>query len=129
MPKNHKTSPNNTKHNKPNKGNRTKAIILSVVVGLFLLYDLSGVGGNIQFYATWAFCGQKPVRVYESGLFNVNTPSYVYPPSFTLEPRLSIQYYCSPIEAERAGYSAISEKYEFPHLKAAGKEPSGLKSF
>lgn len=106
---------------------RIKVIVVSILVGLFLLYDLSGIGGNIQFYTTWVFCGQKPVRIYESGFFNANTPSYAYTPSLTLRPRLSNQYYCSPIDAERAGYSVSSEKRDLPHLKATGeKDPSPI---
>ena len=105
---------------------RVRTIILSVVVGLFLIYDLSGFGGNMQFYTTWVFCGQKPVRTYESGLFNADTPRYVYPPSFTLKPRMANWYYCSPLDAERAGYSASIEQYEFPHLRAAGEFGRGI---
>ena len=37
MQKNHKTSPNNTKHNKPNKGDRTKTIIVPI--------ELAGISG------------------------------------------------------------------------------------
>ena len=35
--------------------------------------------------------------------------------------RYVIDYKCSPLEAERAGYSANPEVYEMPHLDAIGE--------
>ena len=118
MPKDHKTNPKNTKQKNSNKSYKTKTIILLVLVGLFLIYDLSGVGGNIRFYAKWVACGQKPVR---QGIMMAGfTPYYEESPTFSIL-RLSTPLFCSPIDAEQAGYSANSEKYEFPHLKDTGE--------
>lgn len=45
---------------------------------------------------------------------------YAFAPTFSLI-RLSPEYFCTPLEAEQAGYSASPHQYEFPHLKAQDK--------
>ena len=118
MSKNIQKTAKRAKKGKDDSRHRVRTIILSVVIGLFLVYDLSGIGGNIRFYTKWITCGQKPVR---SGIMFVGlVPHYEESPVFSMM-CLSPPLFCSPIDAERAGYSANIERYEFPHLKAAGE--------
>ena len=42
---------------------------------------------------------------------------HYYNPQAVSLMRGSPDYFCTPIEAERAGYSANLDRYEFPHLK------------
>lgn len=51
---------------------------------------------------------------------NVGTPYYFEPSSFDVFPG-KYDYYCSPIEAERAGYSASKDERSFPNLEKAGE--------
>lgn len=93
-------------------------ILISVIVLLLLilLFDLSPFGGNIRFYAKWAECGQKPISSDVSWYFEPSIPSYVTSPTFSLM-RMSPVYFCTPLEAEQADYSANPTEYYFPHLK------------
>lgn len=106
-----------------------KKYIVGVVVVLFfawLIFDLSGFGDNIRFYRKWVECGIKPVSTKGSGFMNAGAKHYYESPA--IEPmRASIDYFCTPIEAERAGYSANPKRYEFPHLDAAGEQNPFLK--
>ena len=95
-------------------------IVLVIIIG-FLAFDLSGFGGNIRFYTKWVECGQKPVGTRGSGLFNTGAIHYVEPPSWALS-RPYMGYFCTPLEAEQAGYSANPDTYEFPHIKQAREE-------
>lgn len=126
MPKNHKSTTKHAENNNAGTSHRIKTIIVSILVGLFLIYDLSGIGGNIRFYTKWAVCGQKPVR---QGLMIAGSiPHYEGSPTFSLL-RLAPPLFCSPVDAERAGYSAIDGSYEFPHLEALGEEWPSLKGY
>lgn len=88
------------------------------IIGLILLYDLVPLGGNIRFYSKWLECGQKPVGTNLEWNFGGGTPpNYGVPPTFSLM-RLSPDYFCTPLEAEQAGFSASSSRYEFPNLKS-----------
>ena len=87
-------------------------IIIAAVMSVLILFDLSPFGGSARFYSKWNECGQKPVELMakpglawynESASFSVFRPGY-------------IDYVCTPLQAEQAGYSANSQTYEFPHL-------------
>ena len=84
------------------------------------IYDLSAFGGNIQFYSKWAECGQKPVAIAGSGYFNSGAVHYYNPSDITLS-RHSPEYFCTPLEAEQAGYSSSPDRYEFPNLDKSKK--------
>lgn len=109
-----------------------KAIILAVfsIVILWLVFDISGIGGNIRFYSKWIECGQKPVVAgITFGSFGPSYGPQYYktPPNFSLV-RLSPEQFCTPIEAERAGFSANKNSWDFPHLNAAGEKNPYLRS-
>ncbi len=100
------------------------------LVGLFLLFDLSGLGGNIRFYSKWIECGQKPVGIDLQGTVEGDVGYYGEPPTFKLI-RLSPTYFCTAFDAEKHGYSAKRESYEFPVLEKAGalcRKPNEPKS-
>lgn len=90
-------------------------IVVSLILLIFL-YDLSPLGGNIRFYSKWLECGQRPVATAGSGFLNAGAPHY-YSPQIVSLMRGSPEYFCTPLEAEKAGYSANPDRYEFPHLK------------
>ena len=94
-------------------------IITAVIFLGWLAFDLSGFGGNIKFYNKWIECGQKPVETNPDFMYR-SVPYYGMGPTFSLI-RLSPEYFCTPLEAEQAGYSASPHQYEFPHLKAQDK--------
>ena len=88
-------------------------IIFASLLTVALLIDITPFGGNIRFYAKWIECGQKPVA---EDNFLSRVPSYKEPDSF-LPMRLSQpDYYCTPLEAEKAGLSADSQRHYYPHL-------------
>ena len=97
---------------KTNPTTKKRLIIgLSVLLALILL-DLSPFGGNIRFYTTWVNCGGKPVQLQSWG----GMAWYEESPTFT--PFLRNQsWLCSPLEAEKHGYSANPNYYEAPELK------------
>ena len=96
-----------------------KLVIVSVIIIGFLAFDLSGLGGNIRFYAKWVECGNKPLA---SGMIiEGRVPHYEQAPNFN-SVRFSPDYFCTPLEAEQAGYSANPDTYEFPHIKQAREE-------
>lgn len=89
--------------------------LTAVVLLLMALYDLSIVGGNnIRLYAKWANCGRWPVETV--GNLAGEVPSYRYAKAAGLLLRGGVKYYCTPLEAEKAGYSASPNQYEFPNL-------------
>lgn len=94
-----------------------------IVVGMLLLivgvYDLC-VADNTRFYTNWVRCGERPVGARSRGLFGVGAPHYINQPLLSGF-RDVTDYYCTPLEAERAGYSANPEVFDYPHLKAIGE--------
>lgn len=103
---------------KPTK-NKSVLIGLSLIV-LFFAYDLSGVGGNYNFYTSWGRCGQVPVL---PGSTVAGGPKYYEAAAIFNPMRLYAgQYFCSPRDAELAGYSASSRSYEYPHLSDTERE-------
>ena len=102
---------------KANKWKTKKWIVVVVaVLGLLVVFDLSPFGGNVHFYTSWASCGQKPVATAGSGYLNSGAIHY-YEPSWLPGLHPTIEYFCTPIEAEQAGYSASPDQYEFPNLQ------------
>lgn len=95
------------------KRNQIAAI---AIVAVIILFDLSPFGGNIRFYLKWLECGARPVQVASWAGF----AWYEESPLFNF-PRTQV-WYCTPLEAERAGYSASKHSREFPHLKEKGIE-------
>lgn len=98
---------------------KTKKDVLIAIFGalvILLLLDLSPLGGNIVFYARWVSCGSRPVATrLGGGIASPGVPNYVYAPNFGFVRSLT-PYFCSETEAEHAGYSARSDRYDFPHL-------------
>lgn len=93
---------------------------LSLALVVVVLWDLTPIGGTIAFYRKWSSCGQKPVVSVSSGFMNAGTAHYKVPPNINIFPGAQ-DYFCTPIEAERAGYSAEEHSYVFPNLKKAGE--------
>ena len=97
---------------------KKKVLIIICIVAAWLVFDLSGFGGNIRFYAKWIECGQKPVITNpESDFGGGSVQDYAAAPTFRLI-RMKPYQYCTPLEAEQAGYSANPNYYESPHLKS-----------
>lgn len=109
--------------NEKNKVRKTKKIILGVILVTVILVvlDFTPFGGTIKYYSTWIDCRRRPVVTEGSGYFNAHAPSYRDPGNIEIYPG-DQKYYCTPLEAERDGYSASRDSYEFPHMKAAGEE-------
>lgn len=113
-----------TTYTSKEKRKRAKLFLLSVAVGmltLFLTIDLSGVGGNIRFYSKWIECGQKPVVTNPTPRFAGSIFYYDEAPIIQLL-RLSPIYYCTPLQAEVAGYSASDRDRTYPHVAAASQQ-------
>ena len=109
-------NPKNTKHKR-----LSKKILKYILVCLLILmsYDVV-MGGNIRFYGKWISCGQKPLTGKGSGYMNVGAPHYIESPTIDAL-RSYPDLFCTPIEAERAKYSADPNRYDFPYLREAGE--------
>lgn len=99
------------------KANGKKDILIAIggVFLVLILLDLTPLGGNIVATYNLVKCGGTAYRT-PAFAYGAQVPSYE-----KLEPRLSFfqgypKYFCTPEQAERAGYSADPKKYEFPHL-------------
>lgn len=112
-----------TKKDKPKKQfltsrSTTKQKLLLLSIGaLLLVNDLFLFGGNIRFYAKWVECGKMPVAATLSGgeVVGFGVPNYYDAQALDLF-RGQPEYFCTPLQAERAGYSATSSGYEFKYL-------------
>ena len=89
---------------KPIASKRTKVLVAVGVLVAWFIFDISGFGGNIRFYSKWAECEAKPLVPRGSGFMNSRGLTYSDAPDFSLM-RLSPTYFCTPDEAEQAGYS------------------------
>ena len=96
------------------KNKKYLVIVMIFILGLFVI-DLTGVGGNIYFYANWLKCGGVPY-VSGSTLGGGRIPNYVKADIFNPLRLNTGPYFCTQRDAEKAGYSADSKGYEFPHL-------------
>lgn len=103
------------------QGPSRKQLVLCVVIvliSMFLFMEMVGWSGQIQFYSKWIECGQKPLRAKGSGYFNAGAVHYVETPAINLWMPAG-KYFCTPLEAEQAGYSANPDVYDFPHIEEA----------
>ena len=108
---------NKTSKVKKDEQRRAHLIVtaVTIMVAFLVAFELSPFGGNAPFYAKWIECGQKPVATAVSGYLNSGAVHYYEPSSFPgLHP--TIDYFCTPLEAELAGYSANPNTYEFPNI-------------
>lgn len=99
------------------RSTRRKIIIFTaIVLAALVVFDLSPFGGNVRFYATWISCGQKPVAA--GGELSLGSKLLYYKEPIAFQPIRFLQpeYFCTPLEAEQAGYSANPDSYEYPHL-------------
>lgn len=89
---------------------------VAIFIGLFTVvaYDL-WIGGNIQYYSKWIACGQKPVVTAALAGGGVNY--YKETDAISFLRGANKAYFCTPLEAEKAGYSANQDTYVFPHLR------------
>ncbi|HMQ95651.1 MAG TPA: hypothetical protein PKD19_00345 [Candidatus Saccharibacteria bacterium] len=92
---------------KHEKGCKAFLVTLGIV---WLITDLIGIGGNIRFYAKWIECGRKPVV---SAYVFKKTPHYIENTPILPTIRLLPDQFCSPKEAELAGYSVNESGYDF----------------
>ena len=101
-----------------NKNNLLRNIIIytALFIGVIILFDLTPFGGTIRYYAKWTSCGAQPYQVRGSGYFNDDTPSYYLPPRVNIFPT-SRTLFCTAYDAEKHGFSANPEKYDFPVLR------------
>ena len=97
---------------------KRRSLIIGLIFGIMLMFsciELSPFGGQVEFYSKWMSCGQKPVR--EPAHFD-NMKYYEESPNIDLFRLRPQAYFCTPLEAEKAGYSANQNSYEFPNLRA-----------
>lgn len=89
-----------------------------VFVAMLVVFELSPFGGNVRFYAKWIECGQKPIASDVSMGFGAKVKNYTTPSAFQPLRFGQPSYFCTPLEAEIAGYSANPSRYEFPNINA-----------
>jgi hypothetical protein len=94
-------------------------LIVGAVLLVLILIDLSPLGGNIRFYSKWIECGQRPLITQSWAGVAWYEQDVVFQPILRGD-----KWFCTPLEAERAGYSANKDEYDFPHLRAAGEAPT-----
>lgn len=95
-----------------NKSNGWKVLVGALVA--LILIDLTPLGGNTVVYVKMIECGLNvPLRSGTAVLGEV--PYYTSTPLFGVL-RGQPKYFCTAEQAELAGYSARSDKYEYPHL-------------
>lgn len=92
--------------------------LVAVLLLAAVFYDLSTVGGgnNLRLYVKWATCGSWPVE--SVGRVAGEVSSYQSAQGFAIAFRGGAEYFCTPLEAEKAGYSASSHQDQFPNLRA-----------
>lgn len=104
-----------------NHKKKNMAIIVTIIFSMSLFDIFSPFGGNIRFYAKWHECGSKPVSERVALSFGATPESYEDSQTIAAY-RMQARYFCTPLEAEKAGYSANPDRMEFPNLD---KEKSG----
>lgn len=109
------------KHKTHTRTGQHKAHLILVTVAMLasavIIFELSPIGGNIRFYTAWFQCGQKPLATAGAGNSDSGAKYYFEPTSFP-GAHNSMEYFCTPLEAEVAGYSANPDRYEFPQINA-----------
>lgn len=94
------------------KDKKTLGVIVVVILVCAILFDLSPFGGNLRFYAKWTECGRKPLEAM--GGFGTGIPWYKEPSVYA--PVRGQVLFCTPGEAERAGYSSDSSRWQQNNL-------------
>lgn len=94
---------------------RTTGLI--VVLAVVLLFDvITPFGGQLRFYAKWIECGGRPYAT-AGWIWNTAGISHYEPaPTFMVDRGGFNPYFCTPKEAELAGYSASEYQYDYPNL-------------
>lgn len=97
---------------KVKKRNKIAVLVICVgVVAILVINDLFFFGGNIRFYTKWIECGSKP-------LVGAGKPGIKwYEESSTFDLVRGQTWFCTPLEAEQAGYSANEYSWDRPHLR------------
>lgn len=95
---------------------RDRLISISFIVIALLLLDQTMLGGNTRFYTKWVKCGHQPVQTQAMPGIAWYEKTNPYPATLR-----NTSLYCTPIEAERAGYSASQNNWDFPNLVKAGE--------
>lgn len=104
----------NSKRHFPKGFWKRLAVVVGVPVGAVFVLAFSPIGHNTEFYVKWLSCGQQPLQARGK----IASPLVWYEPSPMIQVfRPSSTYFCTPLEAEQAGYSASPDRYDFPHLK------------
>lgn len=93
--------------------NKTKLRVAGIIVAVVILFDLTPLGGNITTYSWWLRCGGRPLQSGPTAFYDV--PYYIPTPVFKIF-RGTPKYFCTVIQAEKAGYSASRDSFNFPHL-------------
>lgn len=99
---------------------KAMAILAITLLVTFALAEVVGWSGQTQFYGKWVECGQKPLRAKGSGPMNAGAIHYVEMPPFNVWIPAG-KYFCTPLEAEQAGYSASPDTYTFPHIEESSR--------
>ncbi len=90
--------------------------LIVLIVLVTILDILTPYGGQLRFYAKWVECGGRPYAT--AGLiWNTAGVSHYEPsPTFMIDRGGNNPYFCTPREAELAGFSASEHQYSFPNL-------------
>lgn len=103
--------------NKTILGNLNKnrwLVPLIVVLAIFTVIGISPFGSPIVRMVKSIQCGRNPVETSGGILGSVR----YYADAGTTSQLGYKTYFCTPLEAEKAGYSANQNSYEFPNLRA-----------
>ena len=97
-------------------------ILTAVVADVFL-----GNAAQMRFYAKWISCGDLPYEARSTNLMNTGGSYYAKTSPFVVL-RPNAPLYCTPRDAEMAGYSSSPDKLDFPYLTPAEAEAAIRKS-
>ena len=93
------------------------AILWVLCVGIIaLVYDMVPVvgGGNIAYYTKKIQCGRTPLV----GKYNGSGMRWYEEARRTFKPAMGHElYFCTPLEAEQAGYSADASRFIRMHME------------
>ena len=92
------------------------ALVACAAVLMFIIIDIFTPlgGGQIKYYKKWIDCGRQPLET--KGIIGNGLEYYQLAPTFDLLRDNHIKYFCTPKEAEKAGYSSHKNYYSYPHL-------------
>lgn len=101
---------------KQQKSTKSRYLIPVIIVIVIALLDQTLLGGNTKYYIKWVQCGQQPVQIQSMPGKAWYEDTIPYP--ITLR---NTALYCSPYDAERAGYSASENRRYYPNLEKTGE--------